>query len=178
MPTPENHRSSHEPAPDQPERTRDRRGPSRLAPLALLLLVGVVYVLVARPFGPTRADGASLPPVFAQGVSLRDAVDAARDEDRFVIAVASAAWCGPCGRYKGAALRDARLEDWVRDRAVAVYVDIDAAKDDAALIGARIVPTTAIFYRGERLGSVEGVLPPDRLIAWLDERWSGRGALE
>ena len=142
--------------------------------VVILVCVVITALLIARigPFGGRGGGGGAsdTPPMFTQGVSLQQALDDTRDDGRFVVVVASAVWCGPCQTYKRTALRDPGVEAWVRENGIALYIDVDQDKDDAAMLGVRAMPTTFVYHRGRVVASTVGAMNADRLRGWLDQQ--------
>ncbi|TVQ63093.1 MAG: thioredoxin [Phycisphaerales bacterium] len=158
-----------------PENTaqESKRRPSQAFGIAIIVFVVLSALLIARigPFGATRGGGsADTPPMFTQGVSVQAALDETSDDDRFVVVVASATWCGPCQTYKRTALRDERVESWVRENGLALYIDVDRDTVDAATVGARALPTTVVYHRGKAVARTVGAMNGDNLVRWLDQQ--------
>ena len=114
---------------------------------------------------------APTPPVFDEQVTLASAIDAAAsaDQPRFVFAVATADWCAPCQGYKRGALTDQRVERWIMDNAVPVYIDVDERPDDAAVLGVSGIPATFLLRDGQVVAAASGAMGADQLLGWLDE---------
>lgn len=150
------------PAADAPPQ---RRSVLRRMPWGTILLI-VAFLGVWAWLGRT----APTPPVFDDEVTLAAAVDAAAaDEDRFVFAVATADWCAPCQGYKRGALTDQRVEQWITNNAVPVYINVDERPDDAAALGVRGIPATFLLKDGVVVASASGAMGADQLLAWLDD---------
>lgn len=113
---------------------------------------------------------APTPPVFSEGVALNAAVASAEEEgEGLVFAVATADWCAPCQSYKRGALRDPRVEAWVKRNATPVYINVDEAPEDAAALGVQSIPATFLLRDGRVVASASGALGADRLLDWLDQ---------
>lgn len=111
------------------------------------------------------------PDYFITDRPLLDVAQQAADEGRWLVAVASADWCGPCQWYKRYVLSTPEVEAWFRDNnALAVMVDTDAAPDDAQMLGANALPFTAVVSNGDISATKVGGYPSDELLAWLNRQ--------
>jgi len=154
-----------------PTPNADADAPPRRPSLLQRMPWGTIFLIVAF-LGVWAWLGrtAPTPPVFDDEVTLASAVDAAAaDEGRFVFAVATADWCAPCQGYKRGALTDQRVERWITDNAVPVYINVDKRPDDAAALGVRGIPATFLLKDGQVVASASGAMGAERLLGWLDE---------
>lgn len=146
-----------------------RSGKANLGAIAVLLLVvvGLATVQLIR-----SQSVAPLPEGFAADQSLDDAIDAARVDDRVVVAIATADWCGPCQAYKRGALSDASVQDWIDENAVAVLVDVDVMPADAHRLmeptGVRGIPATFLLHDGQLVAHFTGGRDAESLQDWLE----------
>jgi thioredoxin 1 len=140
-----------------------RRSVLRRMPWGTILLI-IAFLGVWSWLGRT----APTPPVFDEGVTLASAVDAAA-ADRFVFAVATADWCGPCQGYKRNALTDERVEQWIADNAVPVYINVDRRPEDAAALGVSAIPATFLLKDGQIVAGASGAMGADALLDWLND---------
>ncbi|MEM1423766.1 MAG: thioredoxin family protein [Planctomycetota bacterium] len=103
---------------------------------------------------------------------IETAVEMAREQDRVVVAIATADWCPPCQTYKRNALVDERVERWMRENAVAVIVDTtdrQAPNPDAAALGVRSIPATYVINADAQIVThATGALTADDLLTMLD----------
>ena len=134
--------------------------------------VGVLAIGVLATFVSCQTSGsgsvAPTPAVFNDApASLDDAIARAAREDKVVVAVTTADWCGPCQAYKRSALVDARVVSWLATNAVPVYINADKSPDDALTLGVRGLPTTTILRDGEIVASGDGNMPADQLLELL-----------
>lgn len=127
----------------------------------ILALAGFFYVR-------GRTDTATVPPIFADGLTFAQATERSAESSRVVLAMATADWCGPCQALKKGALRDPRVEQWVRDHALAVYLDVDANKEQAATLRVTSLPTLVMFRGGREVGRFSGLVGADDLLAWFE----------
>ncbi|MCG3122902.1 MAG: Thiol:disulfide interchange protein DsbD [Phycisphaerales bacterium] len=136
--------------------------------VAILVLAGFFFVR-------GRVSPAETPPLFQSGLTLGPAMTRSKESGSLVLAMATADWCGPCQVLKKGALRDPRVEGWVKDHALAVYVDIDKSPGDAAVLRAIQVPTLVLFRGDSELGRVSGVVDADDLLSWFKSASNSTG---
>lgn len=130
--------------------------------LAVLLIVGAVQFLA-----PARTS--ETPAIFAEHLSLDEAVERASSSGKVVLAVATADWCGPCQGYKREALASEALAQWVSRHAVPVLIDVDADPDAASRLRVSSIPATFLIdQRGEVVARLAGNAPTARLRSWLE----------
>ncbi|HLO40847.1 MAG TPA: thioredoxin family protein [Phycisphaerales bacterium] len=128
--------------------------------IILLAFAGFLY------FRGSAGGVAPRPPMFAGEMTVAEARTQVEGDSKVVLVLATADWCGPCQAFKRGALVDPKVESWVKDNALAVYVDTDKSKE-AGSLGVTGIPAL-IMYRGDKeLGRVSGVIGADDLLAWL-----------
>lgn len=129
----------------------------------LVALAVLVNVLLAGREAPT-------PPAFEGATgSLEEAIGLARERERVVFAVASAAWCGPCQSYKRGALADPRVSAWIEDNAVPLSIDVTGGANEAAQrLGVSAIPASFLLdAEGRILARHEGAMSGGTLLGWL-----------
>lgn len=134
--------------------------------LLVVLAVSVIMLLMPRT--------APMPEAFAEGVTLTQAMERARDEGRVVVAVATADWCGPCQAFKRGALSDEGVRSWLDAHSVAVMVDVTSdAPADAGFLEIGPIPTTYVI-RGDGVvvGRTIGNMGAAELLGFLREHGS------
>lgn len=130
--------------------------------------------------GPGSAGQPRAPSGAPRGDSLpwqdfgKPAFDRARKEGRFVLLDGAAEWCHWCHVMEATTYHDDRVRALLASRFVATKVDIDARPDIAERYADYGWPATVLFSpEGEELGAFRGYLPPDRLLAVLEELVAG-----
>jgi uncharacterized protein len=94
----------------------------------------------------------------------------ARRERRFILIDGAAAWCHWCHVMDETSYRDPEVGRILRERFVAIRVDIDARPDIAERYGAWGWPATVVLSPdAEELGKYRGYLPPEKLREILGE---------
>ncbi|MEL7473214.1 MAG: thioredoxin fold domain-containing protein [Planctomycetota bacterium] len=134
------------------------------------LLAGVIaYKTVNGSVAPT-------PDVFASQttspVGLDDAIEQSRASGRPVLAVATADWCPPCQALKRNALADARVESYIGERTIPIYLDVTNADSPGAADASRLqvssIPAMYILRDGEVISQHRGNLSADEMLRWLE----------
>lgn len=78
----------------------------------------------------------------------------------------SATWCGPCKQLKPVV---EELAGEYQGRIDVVHIDVDEARDTAALYGVMSVPTLMFFKNGELADQIAGAVPKETLKRKLDK---------
>lgn len=108
---------------------------------------------------------APAPQIFDTEVTLEQAMSAAAEQDRVVMAVVTADYCLQCQVYKRNALSDPGVAEWVNANAETVYVKW--GEPGAERVGAQSFPATAILRRGDVVAVHHGVMSADELLDFL-----------
>lgn len=147
----------------QPQKRQGMFGPMA-ALLVIVAALGVVQFMRSSP------GGVAATPASFEVQSLQSAIDEAREDEKVVLAVATADWCAPCQAYKRGALSDPRVASWIDENAVAVMVDIEAYPDVANQLGVRGIPMTFLIHNGAVVGRYSGNGDAASLLEWLSEQ--------
>lgn len=132
--------------------------------IAAFAIVVAAFVLL---LGAGKA--APTPKMFAEKLTYAQASERAAREGKPVFAVFSAAWCGPCQAYKRVALSDARVEQFVKEKMVATFIDVDKHRDVAKKFNISSIPATQVIRNDKRVQGAIGAIDADRLLALLEE---------
>ncbi len=94
--------------------------------------------------------------------------DRARREHRFILLHCAAAWCHFCHVMEEVTYRNPEVGKLLRDRFIAVKVDIDARPDIEERYGDWGWPATIVFSPdGDEVGKMRGFIPPDAMLETL-----------
>lgn len=125
-----------------------------------------------------KAREAARPPAIAWQPWSAETFARAKRERRFILLHGAAEWCHWCHVMEATTYRNPEVGRLVRERFVAIKVDVDARPDIEERYGAWGWPATIILGPdAEELGKYRGYLPPEELRAILSEvRASGADA--
>lgn len=98
----------------------------------------------------------------------------AAEQERLLIVMGTASWCGPCRHMKATTWKDERVVAWVREHAIAVQLDVDRYPGLARHLEIRAMPTTVLFRADEELGRITGARPAEPFVDWLTALRDGR----
>lgn len=118
--------------------------------------------------GRTGPAAEGYPAVFT-GVSFAEGQKLAQQSGKLFLAYFTATWCGPCQAMKKRTWPDADVEQWVRENAVAVAIDVDKHQDVAQANSINAMPTMVLFKGNREIARTSGGLPPARLLQWLKQ---------
>ncbi len=116
-----------------------------------------------------KARASGEPQLFAWAPWSKETFARARAEHRFILLHGAAVWCHWCHVMEAITYRDPAVGRLLRDRFIAIRVDIDARPDVAERYGEWGWPATILFSpEAEELGKFRGYLPPDELLPALE----------
>lgn len=120
----------------------------------LRLIIAILFIV------PGLACGAT---------SLEKGVSAAAAEERPLVVMATASWCGPCKTFKKYVLPNARVKRALRG---VRFLILDSKRDrrSIARLGVRAYPTFLVINRqGKVVASLRGSAPIEKFLSFL--RW-------
>ncbi|MCB9838452.1 MAG: thioredoxin family protein [Phycisphaeraceae bacterium] len=138
---------------------------NKLGNIAFAGVLLIIALFIVKSFLVTTAP---TPAMFAQGLTLEQAIEKSAEKDGVVLAVVTADWCGACQRYKHNGLSDERVAQWISVHGEPVYLNADKDKETAAELGAQSVPTTVFIHDGKPLGAIAGAMSGDILLTFLE----------
>ena len=153
--------SIDQPAPTRP--TNFNAGVTRA--IGLLAVIGILFV-VWRSAGPSSA--------MAWHDNVDDAIVAAQQKGKPILAFFTADWCGPCQSFKQNVLTDAGVARALESRFVLVKIDLTEGTGAPAIaaqqLGVRSIPTLIVYDAGgQHIDTASGGMSPAQLIQWLDQ---------
>lgn len=130
-------------------------------------IVGVVVFLMYQ--AAIGSGPAPTPPIFGSGLTLAQAQAGTGSPPGKALVVANftASWCGPCQSMKRTSWVSSEVESAVRERGVAVMVDIDEHADDAAKHKIESIPTIVLFKGEQEVARHSGYMSGSTLAAWI-----------
>jgi uncharacterized protein YyaL (SSP411 family) len=116
-----------------------------------------------------EARAASAPQLFTWAPFSKETFARARAEHRFILLHGAAVWCHWCHVMESITYRDPEVGRLLRDRFIAIRVDIDSRPDIAERYGDWGWPATILFSPdAQEIGKFRGYLPPAELAAALE----------
>src|SRR5437762_213273 len=76
-----------------------------------------------------------------RALSFDKAVEAAKEEDKIVFIDFYATWCGPCKMLDAMTFSDERVEKFIKEKTVAIKVDVEKEQDLARKFRVDGIPT-------------------------------------
>lgn len=145
-----------------------RRGAVRVD-LGFVVGAALVAGLLLAFRGGGSSDHADAPPMFSEGLELRDAIRQGIETDTPVLVYATATWCGPCSVFKSEALSDVDVEMLATTRTLPVYMDIDKHREEAELLAIEGVPMLLLIDGEEVIATQTGAHSAAETRQWLLE---------
>jgi uncharacterized protein len=115
-----------------------------------------------------QARAAESPQLFSWAPWSKETFARARAEHRFILLHGAAVWCHWCHVMEAITYRDPEVGRLLRDRFIAIRVDIDSRPDLAERYGEWGWPATILFSPdAQEVGKFRGYLPPNELAEAL-----------
>lgn len=127
-----------------------------------LLLLALLVIAPARSHADTPGAAS---PATSTGVhwhtDLRAAHQLAVQQQRPLLIVVGATWCGPCRRLENETFQHAEMAEYINTYFVPVHLDLDENREIAERLEVEGVPTSVVLSpRGELLGRFSGFAEP------------------
>jgi len=118
----------------------------------------------------------SKPAVFSD-LDHPSALRTAREQGKWLLVDATAAWCGPCKVMDRTSWVDPAVVNWITQHAIAIQVDVDAESETTKQLEIRAMPTVIAFRDGVEFDRSVGLKQPTELLSWLRGLLYGETAL-
>lgn len=93
--------------------------------------------------------------------SLKDAHKLAVQQNKPMMVVFGAEWCGPCKQLNQTTLTNPQLAKYINSTFVSVHIDIEDEEQIAKILDVKSIPCTIILSpEADLLGRVEGFVQP------------------
>jgi len=119
----------------------------------------------------------SRPAIFAD-LEFDAALAKTAAEKKLLLVDATASWCGPCNTMDRTTWIDAAVIDALREKALAIQIDVDEKSDVAKKLNIMAMPTVIAFRDGVELDRVVGLQRREQLLEWLDGLARGETTLD
>lgn len=116
-------------------------------------------------------------PALFSDLEFATALERATAEHKLLLVDATAVWCGPCQMMDRTTWVDQSVIAWLRDRALAIQIDVDAQKELARQLRIEAMPTIIAFVEGKEFDRVVGAKKPKELLSWLEAVTRGETSL-
>lgn len=138
--------------------------------IAFAVIGLAVWVVFSRGAAP-------VPPAFDPAITLVSAQERSVQTGRPVLALFTADWCGACQTLKRGALANARVTDWLGEQVQTVYIDTDANPAISQQHNISAIPALLVLRDGREVARLEGAVPADTLLTWLETHASAPAGL-
>jgi thiol:disulfide interchange protein len=122
--------------------------------------------LIVLLVGCGKTDrGYSNSPGAFQKLSYPEAIRKAKDEKKTVLIDFYADWCGPCKMLDRQTFSQAKVQQFLKDRTVAIKVNVDDNPNLAGQYRVSSIPCTVFVNgSGREIGRLVGFTPADRFL--------------
>lgn len=130
-----------------------------------------MLILVAILGGIFQPWNRAAPAAFASGLTVAQANAQAAAEGKVVVAVVTSRWCAACQVFKRTTLVNDRVEGWLSEHAVPVFLVWEDEEEQVDQLGVYGVPTTIILDGGEIIASHTGAMTPSGVLELFEAGW-------
>lgn len=132
-----------------------------------IFLVVLAFIVAVGGVAYFSGRAAPMPPVFTQRLTVREGEKLSVSTGRPMLIFATADWCGPCQSFKRTTLVDPKVEAFIRERLVPVYLNVDQEQDLAATLNIKSIPASILIRDGQTIAKLEGAVGTDEFLAWM-----------
>lgn len=112
-------------------------------------------------------------------LSYKQAKEQAQKEGKILIVDFMATWCPPCKKMEKDTWVDSKVDEWIKQNAIAIQVDVDKDEATTSELNIDSMPTVVLFKPdggGKEFTRESGYQSPDELLQWLNGAKSGKSA--
>src|SRR5262249_52971191 len=114
--------------------------------------------------GCGSAENDASNPLFHR-ISLDQALSKAKADKKLVMIDFYADWCGPCQMLDDTTWKDSKVRSWLREKAVAIKVDVDKEKSITNKYNVNSFPTLMFLKPdGSEIGRLVGFHSPEEFL--------------
>lgn len=110
-------------------------------------------------------------------LSYKQAKEQAQKEGKILIVDFMATWCPPCKKMDSTTWVDSKVNEWVKQNAIAIQVDVDKDEETTSALNIDSMPTIVLFKPdggGKEFTRESGYQSPEELLHWLNNVKSGK----
>ena len=118
---------------------------------------------------------------FSSDYSLEQAKETAQKEGKLLLIDFTASWCPPCQKMEKTTWADSAVQNWIRDNAIALQIDVDKNSKLSDKFKIQAMPTLVLFTPqsgAKEFGRQDGFLSAFELMKWLEGAKSGKTATD
>lgn len=131
-----------------------------------------LIALCATPAAWSHAD------VFSD-ISYEQAKQQAQKDGKLFLVDFTAKWCPPCKQMEASTWTDSNVQNWLKENAIAVQIDVDHDEKVKSALEVEAMPTLVLFTPKNtttEFGRQVGYMDASELLRWLEAAKSGKTA--
>tara|TARA_R110000868_G_scaffold411617_1_gene706292 strand:- start:380358 stop:380798 length:441 start_codon:yes stop_codon:yes gene_type:complete len=136
--------------------------------LSIVFLALIAFIIAPKVLSIIQGP-APTPNIFAAGYSIEQATQQSQTTGKPMLILVTADWCPPCQALKKGALADEKVNNWVKDNMVPVYLEESTNPDQIRLLPVNAYPTTLIIKDGKILGQFTGNKSPSSYLSRIKD---------
>lgn len=126
----------------------------------------------------TMAPAWSRADIFSE-TPFEQAKQQAQQEGKLFLVDFTASWCPPCRQMEASTWTNSDLQNWIKENAIAVQIDVDHDKKVKSSLEIEAMPTLVLFTpknTSVEFGRQLGYMDASELLRWLEGAKSGKTA--
>ncbi len=112
---------------------------------------------------------------------FEQAKQSAQSEHKFLLLDFSASWCQPCKKMEITTWLDSTVENWIKENAIAIQIDVDKQEKLSSAFNITGMPTLVLFSPDnseKEFDRQDGYLSASEIMKWLQGAKAGKSAKE
>lgn len=143
----------------------------------VLVVAFVALVALAVVAEACKLDKPDTPNLWTD-LTFEQAKEKATEENRILLAYATASWCPPCKHMERTTWADPKVAEWFKEHGIAFKFDVDENPQLSRSLGVRAMPTLFAYREGEVFDRLTGARTTEQLIGWLENVKEGRSEMD